>query len=160
MRLPESTTLRASDLDRVPHGAPTHFNDILRKVADDQRALFVDVDRALEEESGPALVGDDLFTDFAHPNLRAHQRIAGETRALRDAALPVPAEEWLWDLYTDPEPESLYREEPLLRTRELESRVFVCLVALRANCAEQARALETLEPGNQVARAVLGQVGK
>ena len=101
---------RASDLDRVPHGAPTSFNDDVRIVAQEEGALFVDVEKLLERESAYGLVGDDLFVDFCHPNLRAHQRIAQElVQQLQVAGVPVPAERWTPGRYVDPDSGSLYR---------------------------------------------------
>ena len=147
--------LLASDLDPVSHGAPSYFNDILRRVASDEGALFLDVAGLLREASGPALVGDDLFTDFAHPNLRANQLIAaGLAGVLREAGLPRPAAEWRDD-YADPDPEELYRAEPRLRVLELESRVFVCLLAPRESCPEEAGRLLVLDPRNEIAARVL-----
>jgi tetratricopeptide (TPR) repeat protein len=120
---------RASDLDPIPHGAPTRFNEILRKVADDHRALFVDVNAVLTRASGDSLVGDDLFTDFAHPNVRAHQLIAEAVALnLRGAGIPAPAGRWQRERYADRDPASLYAAEPWLRA---------------------------MEPGNSVARSVL-----
>ena len=43
--------LLASDLDRMPHGAPTRFNAVLREVADERGTLFVDAAAALERAS-------------------------------------------------------------------------------------------------------------
>ncbi len=149
---------RASDLDPVPQGAPTYFNDILHRVADDTGALWVDADSALAAESGSGLVGDDLFTDFAHPNVRAHQTIARAIAgALRDADLPVAASKWGTG-YEDPDPRLLYEREPRLATQELQSRVFVCLVADRDACETEARELLDLDPDNIVARGVLGRI--
>jgi lysophospholipase L1-like esterase len=156
-RLPEAKQRfrLASDLDPVSHGAPTHFNEILRRVAREEGGLFVDVDRLLEDASGPRLVGDDLFTDFAHPNLRAHRLIAAAlSDALRAAGLPRPAEQW-HDGYVESELQQLYRDEPELRIRELESRVFVCLLAPREACAEEAQQLLALQPQNEIAARVL-----
>jgi tetratricopeptide (TPR) repeat protein len=156
-RLPEATQRfrLASDLDPVSHGAPSHFNGIVERVAREEGGLFVDVDRLLADASGAALVGDDLFTDFAHPNLRAHQLIAAAlSDALREAGVPRPAEEWR-EGYVEREPEQIYREEPALRIRELETRVFVCLLAPREHCAEEATRLLALEPGNEIAARVL-----
>ncbi len=145
----------ASDLDPVSHGAPTYFNEIVRRVAREEGALFVDVDRVLDDASGPRLVGDDLFTDFAHPNLRAHQLIAAAlSDALREAGLPRPAEQWRAG-YVEPEPEQLYREQPELRSLELETRVFVCLLAPREPCVEEAQRLLALQPQNEIAARVL-----
>ena len=88
----------------------------------------------------------------------AHQRIAAVTaQAMRDAGIPEPAERWRDGDSVDPDPESLYRAEPELRTLELESRVFVCLVAYRDDCAARARELEELDPGNRVARWVIAR---
>lgn len=145
----------ASDLDPVSHGAPTYFNEILERVAREEGGLFVDVDRLLADASGPALVGDDLFTDFAHPNLRAHQLIAAAVSdALRQAGVPRSAEQWR-DGYVDPAPEQLYRDQPELRILELETRVFVCLLAPREQCAEEAQRLLALQPQNEIAARVL-----
>jgi tetratricopeptide (TPR) repeat protein len=147
----------ASDLDPVSHGAPTYFNDIIRRVAREEEALFLDVDGLLQEASGPALVGDDLFTDFAHPNLRAHQLIAKALAdTLREAGVPLPSERWR-EGYADPPPEQLYSEAPELRVLELESRVFVCLLAPRETCASEAQRLMALQPANEIAMRVLGQ---
>ncbi|MGH7288519.1 MAG: GDSL-type esterase/lipase family protein, partial [Myxococcota bacterium] len=145
----------ASDLDPVSHGAPTYFNEILRRVAREEDGLFLDVDRLLADASGPSLVGDDLFTDFAHPNLRAHQLIAGALGdTLREAGLPRPAEQWR-DGYVERDLEQLYQEEPELGIRELESRVFVCLLAPREQCAQEAQRLLALQPQNEIAARVL-----
>jgi lysophospholipase L1-like esterase len=149
---------RASDLDRVPHGAPTGFNEILRRLALRHAAILVDVDAALREESGAALVGDDLFTDFAHPRIRAHQRIAREVvLALRQHDLPVRSALWREGGYADPAPEALTRDDPQLLALELQSRVVTCLVAPRAACHSEARELQQRDPGNQVATWVLGR---
>ena len=64
-------------------------------------------------------MGDDLFVDFVHPNLRAHQLIAATVAdALRAAAVPAPPERWVLGRYVDPDPEGLYRADPALRTQE------------------------------------------
>jgi lysophospholipase L1-like esterase len=137
----------ASDLDRVPHGAPSWFNDIVREVARAHGALLVDVAAALEEESGPGLVGDDLFVEFAHPNLRAHQRIAAELgAALREAGVPRPAAQWREGGDTEPTPAALYAREPDLRVREVNAIRFACALAGRPACvAAQARRLRELD---------------
>jgi tetratricopeptide (TPR) repeat protein len=137
---------RASDLDRVPHGAPTSFNDAIRSVAQRSGALLVDVDAALEAESEHGLVGDSLVLEFVHPNLRAHQVIARVlAEALREAGIPRPASEWRQGTWVDPSPESLVAAHPELRARELEAIRFTCAVARRDACVhEQAAALAAL----------------
>jgi tetratricopeptide (TPR) repeat protein len=149
---------RASDLDRVPHGAPTYFNEIIREVASESGLLFLDVDELLERESQDGLVGDDLFIEFAHPNLRAHQLIAeAVAEALRRAELPRPANLWIDDHFVDPTPESLYAANPELRLREHKAIRVVCALAGREGCvAEQEEALRGLQgsvrPGDRRVR--------
>src|SRR5262249_48031193 len=90
----------ASELDRFSQGAPLAFNDILREVAERDGALLVDVDDALIRASGDHLVGDDLFVDAMHPNLRGHQLIAAAVAdAMRLAGIPLPADRWRTDAY-------------------------------------------------------------
>jgi hypothetical protein len=44
---------RASDLDGIPQGAPTAFNDVIRTVAAEQDAILVDLDLVFARTSGP-----------------------------------------------------------------------------------------------------------
>lgn len=150
----------ASDLDRVPHGAPTSFNDIIRRVARAHGALVVDVEAALEAESGDALVGDDLFIDWLHPNLRAHQRIAeAVAEGMRREGVPVAADRWRDAVPREPDPEALYAADPSLRLRETELRMFACLLALRDACARaQAQALLRSNPENAEALRALARL--
>ncbi len=137
---------RASDLDQVPHGAPTRFNDLLRELAAERDLLLVDVEALLERASGDRLVGDDLFIEFAHLNPRAHQLVAAAlAAALREAGIPRPAPLWREGGYQDPPVEALYAADPEMRVREHESIRFVCAVARRLDCVrEQEEALRRL----------------
>ena len=127
---------QASDLDRVPYGAPTRYNDILREVAREQGAMLVDIDDALTRASPHGLVGEDLFVDFVHPNLRAHQLIAATVAdTLRAAGVPAPPERWVLGRYVEPDPEALYGAEPRLRTQERLVRAVACTLARRDACA-------------------------
>ncbi len=129
---------RASDLDRVPHGAPSYFNDWIRSVAQQHGALVVDTDGLLESASEHGLVGDDLINEFVHPNLRAHQLIAAEIAStLRSAGIPRPASEWRGLDGVDPPPEQLVAENPSLRVREHEAVRFACAVARRQDCVKE-----------------------
>jgi lysophospholipase L1-like esterase len=112
----------ASDLDRLPQGASTSFNDILREVAQDEGAILVDVDLVLARASGPRLVGDDLFVDAMHPNVRGHQLIAGAVaNAIRETGLAGPAVRWRE--YADPDPdEALLALDPEMPTKVLLTR--------------------------------------
>lgn len=147
---------RASDLDTVPHGAPTRWNALLADVARESDSLFVDADAVLEEESGDRLVGDDLFTDMMHPNLRAHQRIARAIAdGLRNAGLPRPAAEWRADAYTDVAPESVLAAQPQLRIQEHLVRAGACLLAWRDDCADrEATAALALDPEQPSAKKI------
>jgi lysophospholipase L1-like esterase len=129
---------RASDLDRVPHGAPGYFNDMIRQVAENRGALLVDTDAALVAASEHGLVGDDLFIEFVHPNLRAHQVIAREiASALRDAGIPRPSPAWRDVNDVEYSTEELVARDPSLRVREHEAIRFTCAVARRGECVEQ-----------------------
>lgn len=146
---------RASDLDPVPLGAPTQFNEILRAVASERGAILVDVDAFMTEESGDRAVGNDLFTDFAHPNIRAHQRISKEiANALRAAGEIAPAQQWR-DGFSPRDPADLYRADTELYWIELKSRVFVCIVSDRPECEADARELLTHIPSDRLAQSVL-----
>ena len=72
----------ASDLDEVPLGAPSDFNDVMREVASEMQVPFVDVADALRRDSEHGLVGSALFIDHVHPSLAGHAAIA---RALASA---------------------------------------------------------------------------
>jgi tetratricopeptide (TPR) repeat protein len=136
----------ASDLDRVPHGAPTYFNDWIRDIAARYGALLVDTDALLTAAAEHGLVGDSLINEFVHPNLRAHQLIAaGIEQTLREAGIPRPAAEWRAQTWVDPAPEQLVAENPSLRAREHEAIRFTCVVARRQACVdEQVEALRKL----------------
>lgn len=140
---------RASDLDRVPHGAPGPFNQTIREVAEETGALFIDTSDALKRESGERLSGDDLFLDMVHPNIRAHQVIAGEiVRALRADGTPEPPRAW------QPTPElapteALHERDPHLAFLEAQIRAVACQLARRDACAEAAASvMRSLEPDN------------
>ena len=147
----------ASDLDRVPHGAPTYFNDVIRRVAQRHDSRVVDVDALLELESGAALIGDDLFLDWLHPNLRAHQRIAEAVAdELRRDGIPVASTSWRESPAELPAPEALHAADPSLRLREEEMRLFACSLALRDACVRTtAESLLRLDPEHAEARAAL-----
>ncbi len=138
----------ASDLDRIPHGAPTYFNDVIRDVATERDLIFVDAAAALELAGEHGLVGDDLFVEFAHPNLRAQQLIAAEVESvLRKVGTPRPTEAWPELDWRDTPSDALVAADPSLRVREHEAIRFVCAIARRRGCAaEQKRVLDSLRP--------------
>jgi lysophospholipase L1-like esterase len=146
----------ASDLDGVPLGAPSRFNQVLRELARQRRAIFIDAAAALEAAAPDGLVGQDLFVDFVHPNLRGHQVIAAAiVRALQASGVPRPASQWR----TLPEPEpvaAILARRPDYRTRELELALATCLLARRDDCAiASAQQLVALDPQHAAARRAL-----
>jgi len=126
---------RASDLDRHGEGAPTSLNDTIREVGRQEGAIVVDVDLAFTRASGARLVGNDLFVDSMHVNLRGHQLIAEVvTDAIRESGLVRPQVRWDPGAYVDPDPEALLDASPDLRFRESITRGFACQAAGRAGC--------------------------
>lgn len=148
---------RASDLDRVPHGAPTRYNEILREVAREEGALFTDADAAIERASEHGLVGDAWFADFVHPRIRAHVTIADAVAGtLQAAGLPAPAASWRSDLYAPPDVDAIYRSDPAPELQEHLVRALACMLALRSACSlSEARAVLAIDPSNDVARRML-----
>lgn len=127
--------LRASNLDRVPHGAPSSFNDIIQEAAESSNSLFVDGAAALAAGSSRPLPGDDLFVDPMHPNLRANQILAASIAdALRQAGLPAPSAEWA-EAPQDPPVEEILAADPSLRRQERLVRAASCALARRDACA-------------------------
>ena len=138
----------ASDADRVPHGAPTRYNGILRELAKAHGTLLVDVEALLTAESPGGLVGDSWFTDLMHPNLRAHQRITGAVAgALRESDVPESAGRWRRGAYREPDVDALYASEPSLRLKEWAIRAAACMLSRRRECAlENAEAVLAVQP--------------
>ena len=127
----------ASDLDRLPQGAPTSFNDILRDVARREDAILVDIDLAFSRESGARLVGNDLFVDATHLRLVAHQLIAKAVAdAIRESGLAGSQVRWNPDAYVDPDPATVLDANPDLRVRESIASRMACNAAGRPDCAQ------------------------
>jgi lysophospholipase L1-like esterase len=144
----------ASDLDQVPHGAPSHFGDALRAAAADCGAIVVDAGAAMERAAADGLPGDALFVDFAHPNLVGYQIVAAALAdGLRANDLPAPAARWRDGVWSDPAPATVYAAHPEYREREVEARYFACLLARRPVCLERARLrIMALDPDHPLAR--------
>jgi len=147
---------KASDLDRLPQGASTSFNDILREVARSEGAILVDVDLALAKASGPRLVGDDLFVDAVHPNVRANQLIAQAVAdAIRATGLAGPIS---WRDYADPDPhEALVALDPELQTKELLTRALSHQAAGRTREALRVLAEAAQQTHDPATRSMLEQ---
>jgi len=125
----------ASDLDRLPQGAPTSLNDIVRDVAREDDAILVDIDLAFTQASGPRLVGDDLFVDAVHLRILGHQLIAKAVAdAIRESGVAGTHVRWNLDAHTDPDPETLLDDNPEMRAREKIARQLSCAAAGRPDC--------------------------
>ncbi len=126
---------RASDLDRVPHGAPSAFDSSVREVARDTDSLFLDGGAVLATASARPLPGDDLFVDAMHPNLHANQLLAAAiAETLRDAGIPEDAGQWRTG-YRDPPVGGVLAGDPTLRRQERLVRAASCVLARRDACA-------------------------
>jgi hypothetical protein len=125
----------ASDLDRFSQGAPLSFNAILGDIARQHDAWLVDIDATLNAASGPRCVGDDLFVDAVHPNMRAHQLIAGAIAAhLRQEGIGAASADWQVDAYRDPDPRRILMDDPKLQFYEVVGRDYMCKAAGRTTC--------------------------
>ncbi|MBW2288737.1 MAG: hypothetical protein JRG90_13040 [Deltaproteobacteria bacterium] len=144
----------ASDLDRVPLGAPTRFNEVLRELADEHGTLFVDIDAALRVDDEDGLVGNDHIIDVMHPRLETQLRIAREiARVLRREGIPVSREEWGTAAYSEPEVEAIFAAQPALRIDQHLVRALMCHLAKRSECVrEEVAAIFALQPDHPVAR--------
>jgi len=119
--------------------------------------MFVDFDALLADASPHGLVGDNLFCDFLHPNLRAHQLMAAALAdVLRANDVPLPHDRWRTDGYSEPSPDALLAADPKLRAREHASRSASCWLALRRDCAvAEAEAALAADPTYLAARFML-----
>jgi tetratricopeptide (TPR) repeat protein len=69
---------RARDADAQPSRAVGSINETIRRVAEADGAILVDVERSLETWAPHGLMGFNLFEDYVHPKPRGHQLIAFE----------------------------------------------------------------------------------
>jgi hypothetical protein len=156
--------LLASDLDRVLHGAPQYYNEILRDVARETGALFLDTAALVEGAAMQKgdLVGYDWVIDAMHPKIRTHQLIAraiGER--LRHEGFPAPSKAWLEVDRLSPSPDELYASRPDLVYQENLILGISCTLAFRGLCAEQAAlALLASDPDDPVAKKMLKRARK
>jgi hypothetical protein len=144
----------ASDLDRVPLGAPTRFNAILRELADERGAIFVDIDAALRLGDEDGLIGNDHIIDVMHPRLETQIRIAREiAQVLRREGTPVSREEWNEAAYSEPDVEAIFAARPEMRIDQHLVRALMCRLAKRAECVrEEVTAILALDPDHAAAR--------
>ena len=67
---------RARDLDVVRFRAPGEFNDVIRRVAERQGAVYVPVAEAFDSASPGGIPGSGLFLEHVHPNREGYALIA------------------------------------------------------------------------------------
>ena len=60
--------VRARDLDQVRFRAPTDFNEIVRRIAKEEGAVYVPVEEAFTNLSARGIPGFDLMLEHVHPN--------------------------------------------------------------------------------------------
>lgn len=86
--------LKAKDLDQLRFRAPESFNDIIRAIALEHRAVLVDVQQALAAHSPEGIIGDELVLDHLHPDVEGYFYMADAYYdAMVDMAQAVPDEE-------------------------------------------------------------------
>ena len=145
MKLPEGFPAQLIDGELVREPAPTYNHQ--RTVG----RLYLVLCR---------LVGDDLFSDFVHPNLLAHQLIAQRiAEELRDHGIPIAAERWRdTGDYVDPDPAEVLREGPGLALQEARNLLVVCWLTRRRDCFDSTMAeLLSIDPQDEVARGLEGR---
>lgn len=150
----------ASDLDPLPVGAPTAYNDILRSVASREGALFSDADAAIEQAAEHGLVGSEWFCDALHPSIGGHQVIARTVAAtLREAGIPEPTARWHPGAWVDPSPDSVYAADPHLHTKE-KMLLISMMMLTREHQRARAALIEVLaaDPGYAEAQKLLAEV--
>lgn len=71
--------VKAQEFDALRFRADAHINSIIRDAAKDgyeQGVYFVDVAKALEEQSPHGTCGKELFYEHAHPNFKGNYLLA------------------------------------------------------------------------------------
>ncbi len=86
------------DLDRRPSRAKSAQNRVIRKLAEGEGLIFVDLAGAFERISPHGIIGHGLIDDDVHPTFEAQQLIAVEImRALAEREVIAPKAEWQWE---------------------------------------------------------------
>jgi tetratricopeptide (TPR) repeat protein len=153
----------ARDLDSQPSRAPSEHNEAIRRIAREEGAHLVDIERLFEAAAEHGLVGFDLIEDYVHPKPEAHRMIARELwRTIEAEGLAGPAREpnvAVFDQAIDrlgATADASHREAP-------PSFLFnVAVVLEKQGLDEQAmekyRACLALDPGYDAARFNLGRL--
>ena len=70
--------VRARDLDQVRFRAPTDFNEIVRRIAKEEGAVFVPVEESFTNLSVRRIPGFDLILEHVHPNSHGYALMGRE----------------------------------------------------------------------------------
>lgn len=87
--------VRARDEDICPLRMLTSMEEIVSRVAGEERVPHLDAHALLEQDSPHGMLGDGWLVDHVHPSPEGHQRIAVALLAMMaDMGLVAPGDEW------------------------------------------------------------------
>ncbi|MGH7790266.1 MAG: hypothetical protein ACRERC_25585, partial [Candidatus Binatia bacterium] len=85
--------------------------------------------------SGPRLVGNDLFVEAVHLNIRGQQLIAAVVaEAIHASGIAGPEVHWDPDAYVEPSPDAVIAADPGLAVFEIVAHTIACAAAGRPRC--------------------------
>ena len=86
----------ARDLDLLRFRAPSAFNPLIRRLAEQHQAVLVDTESTLRMHSKDQLLGQQLLLEHVHPNAQGYFLMAQAylEQLIRSGVLPKPATEW------------------------------------------------------------------
>jgi tetratricopeptide (TPR) repeat protein len=87
---------RARDEDIVPLRAIGVFNDIVRRVAEEEGVVLADVEAFFIRVAEHGIPGNDLFVDHVHPSIEGQQMVAWVIvdAATKAGIVPLSADTW------------------------------------------------------------------
>jgi tetratricopeptide (TPR) repeat protein len=89
---------KARDYDGLRFRASTEFNDLLRSVCRERRALLADVDQEFDDNSAGGIVGYNLMLEHLHPNFQGYCLLAKCIfKTLAGNQLLAPRGDWRWE---------------------------------------------------------------
>ncbi len=88
--------IRTRDFDRQPWRATTKINEAIRKIAESEGVMFVDIVRLFETKSAHGIVSSDLVFDNVHPSITGQQLIADAIAKALDEHHKISTEKWQW----------------------------------------------------------------
>jgi tetratricopeptide (TPR) repeat protein len=102
--------LKAKDSDPLRFRAPEELNTIIRELCNQFSHIYlVDTKSVFEQYSPHQILGDELFTDHVHPNLKGYALMAGafygqmsEAGLFPPSPLQMTEDEWWQEMPTSP----------------------------------------------------------